>query len=162
MPKHAIPSYWMCSVIGKNVVIYGYGGQPHMHMGGGKEKTSKSLWWDGLLLCLSLDVLNTPMGAASYVGWHSEVLLSFCLMLILILFYLYKLWFYVTYLSDTGILKNIPIVMSSWAKAAPPQLPVLIEYSGPAFRNWGKGKNCVGGLADIFKCVVWVCAEKEN
>lgn len=67
-----------------------------------------------------------------------------------------------TYLSDTGILKNIPIVISSWAKPASPELPVLIEYSGPAFRNGGKGENCVGGLADIFKCVVWVCAEKGN
>lgn len=34
-----------------------------MHMGRGKEKMWKSLWWDGLLLCLSLDVLNTSYGS---------------------------------------------------------------------------------------------------
>lgn len=109
-----------------------------------------------------------PIPVPNWLGWHSKNIVFFLFNTNILFFFLFM---------NSGFLWTISQTLESWKislqwsptglkqhphNSLPTTLSPVMEYCGPAFRKWVKSERCVGGWEDIFKCVVWVCVEKEN
>lgn len=104
-----------------------------------------------------------PIPVPNWLGWHSKNTVFFLFTTNILLFSsLWTLVFCELFVRHWN-LEEYPYNDLELGKSnTPTTLCPVMEYCGPAFRKWVKSERCVGGRADIFKRVVWVCVEKEN